>query len=56
MAEVNLSMLMSEVLSFCPDAVVFEEPDGGVAISLMMRLDDGVLVPFDNEFDKVVDD
>lgn len=49
MAEVSLSVLMGEILSFCPEAVIFEESDGGVAISLMMRLEGDVLVPFDNE-------
>ena len=56
MGTVDLSMLMREVMSFCPDAVIREEADGNIAIVTMMRIDGGVLVPFDSEFDKVIDD
>lgn len=36
--EADLSQIMAGVLSFAPNAIVFEEADGNVSIALNMRL------------------
>lgn len=57
MAEVSLSVLMGEVMSLCPDAVVMEEADGNIVIVTNMRLNGrGLLSPFDEEADFVGED
>lgn len=48
--EVDLSQVMAGVLSFAPNAVVFEEADGNVSIALNMRLNnDGLLEHIEDE-------
>ena len=47
MSEVSIELLMREVLSFAPNAIVTEEADGNVAIVLNMKYDMGVLREFD---------
>lgn len=48
--EANLGMIMAAVREYAPEALVFEESDGNVAISLNMKLNGtGLLESFDNE-------
>ena len=48
--EANLGMIMAAVREYAPEAIVFEESDGNVAISLNMKLSEaGLLESFDNE-------
>lgn len=57
MADVSLAMLMGAVMEFCPDAIVSEQADGNIVIVTNMNLDyKGILSPFENEFDKAIDD
>lgn len=57
MPNVSLAMLMGAVMEFCPDAIVSEQADGNIVIVTNMNLDyKGILSPFENEFDKAIDD
>lgn len=47
MSEVSVEMLMREVRSFAPDAILTEEADGNVSIVLNMKYDMGLLKSFD---------
>jgi hypothetical protein len=47
MSEVSIELLMREVRSFAPDAILTEESDGNVSIVLNMKYDMGVLRSFD---------
>jgi len=47
MTEVSVEMLMKEIRSFAPDAVLTEEADGNVAVVLNMKYDMGLLRSFD---------
>ena len=48
--EASLSEIMAGVLSFAPNAVVFEEADGNVSIALNMKLNSvGLLETFPDE-------
>lgn len=47
MAEVSVELLMREVRSFAPEAVLAEESDGNVSIVLNMKYDMGLLKSFD---------
>lgn len=48
--EANLGEIMAGVLSFAPNAVVFEEADGNVSIALNMKLNsNGLLEHMEDE-------
>lgn len=50
--EADLSQIMGAVMSFAPNAVVFEEADGNVSIALNMKLNsNGLLEPMIDEVD-----
>jgi len=55
--EVDLATLMRAVMEFCPDATLSAEADGNIVIVTNMWTDyKGTLLPFEDEFDKAVDD
>lgn len=47
MTEVSVEMLMREIRSFAPEAVLTQEADGNVAVVLNMKYDMGLLRSFD---------
>lgn len=47
MPEVSVELLMREIRSFAPEAVLTQEADGNVSVVLNMKYDMGLLKSFD---------